>query len=265
MERLGLGVRRLRNKHSSIVNNMDIDLRNDGRYSRQTMLPEIGEEGQRRLASASVLVVGAGGLGSPLLTYLTGAGVGHIGICDPDCVSLSNLQRQVLYSESEVGMPKADRARKRLQALSGRTRFSLFPELFNVANAMAIVKGFDIVADCSDNFQVRYLIDDVCRELGKAWVHGAVAGFYGQVAVFGGKSGTAYADLYPARDEMCSMEKPVLGVMGCTPGVVGAIQASEVIKLITGAGNPLDGKLFTIDLLTLRSEILEIRPVHSGE
>lgn len=227
------------------------------RYSRQMMLPDFGEEGQRKLSETSVLIVGAGGLGAPVATYLTGAGIGHIGITDPDTVSLSNLQRQTLYSEPQVGRPKTECAAERLTGISSHTRFHKYPEGLTPENARDIVKDYDIVVDCTDNFPTRYLIDDVCAALGKPWVHGAIGEFKGQVTVFNHRGHRHYTDLYPDRDAMCALPKKISGVIGAVPGVVGALQASETIKLITGLGEPLDGQLFTIDLLTLATALIE--------
>lgn len=230
-----------------------------GRYSRQTMLAEIGPEGQEKLSRASVLIVGLGGLGAPVATYLTGAGVGRIGLCDPDTVSLTNLQRQVLYTEESVGQPKAEVARTRLQAMSGHTEFEVLTEGLTPENAADVIGGYDLVVDCTDNFVTRYLIDDTCAALGKPWVHGAIGEFYGQVAVMNAASGCRYSDLYPDRGRLCGLPRKVAGVLGTVPGVIGAIEASEAIKLLVGFGEPLDGKLLTINLLNLQSEILTIR------
>ena len=226
------------------------------RYARQTMLPEIGPEGQRRLAGASVLVVGVGGLGSPAALYLTGAGVGRLGLADPDTVSESNLQRQTLYTEAQIGRPKPEAARERLTALSSHTRFDCYPEGLTEANARKVIAAYDLVVDCCDNFPTRYLIDDVCAACGKAWVHGSIGEFTGQVSLFNGHAGRRYADLYPDREALCRRQRTAAGVLGTVPGVIGALEASEAVKWIVGFGEPLDGRLFTIDLKTLQTEIL---------
>lgn len=153
------------------------------RYARQTMLPEIGEQGQRRLSEASVLIVGIGGLGSAAALYLTGAGVGRIGLADADTVSKSNLQRQVLYTERQIGMPKSAAARERLAALSSHTAFECRPEGITPENARPILDGYDLILDCCDNFPTRYLLDDLCAACRKPWVHGSIGEFYGQVTV----------------------------------------------------------------------------------
>ena len=167
------------------------------RYARQTMLREIGPEGQRRLAGASVLVVGVGGLGSPAALYLTGAGVGRLGLADPDRVSESNLQRQTLYTESQIGRPKTEAARERLAALSSQTRFECYPAGLTAENAREVISRYDLVVDCCDNFPTRYLIDDACAECGKPWVHGSIGEFQGQVALFNGRSGAAMRSSTP--------------------------------------------------------------------
>lgn len=227
------------------------------RYSRQTMLPGFGDEGQRKLLDASVLIIGAGGLGAPAATYLTGAGVGHIGIADPDTVSLSNLQRQTLYSESQVGEPKTTCAIRRLSALSGVPRFTPHPEGITPDNAIGLVSRYDLILDCTDNFSTRYLIDDACHQCGKPWVHGAIGEFHGQVTVFNYRKGRRYTELYPDKEALCSLPRKTMGVIGAVPGVIGSIQASEAIKIITGIGEPLEGRIFTIDMLSMNTAIID--------
>lgn len=227
------------------------------RYARQTMLPEIGPEGQRRLAASSVLLVGVGGLGSPAALYLTGAGVGRLGLADPDTVSESNLQRQVLYTESQIGRPKPAAARERLAALSSSTRFDLHPEGLTAENARELVAAYDLVVECCDNFTTRYLLDEACAEVGRPWVYGSIGAFHGQVSLFNGRTGRRYTELYPDREALCALPRSTAGVLGTVPGVIGAIEASEAIKWIAGFGEPLEGKLFTIDLKTLQTETIE--------
>ncbi len=227
------------------------------RYSRQTMLPGFGEEGQQKLLASSVLIIGAGGLGAPVATYLTGAGVGHIGIADPDTVSLSNLQRQTLYSEQDVGKPKTECAIKRLEAMSSVPSFTAHPQGITPQNAQEIIRRYDLVIDCTDNFPTRYLIDDSCAKCGKPWVHGAIGEFHGQVSVFNHRQHRRYTDLYPDRDTLCNLPRRTTGVIGAVPGVIGSILASEAIKIITGIGESLEGHLFTIDLLTMQTVILD--------
>lgn len=230
---------------------------NDERYARQTALPEIGPTGQAMIERGSVLIVGLGGLGAPAATYLTGAGVGRIGLCDPDTVSLSNLQRQVLYTEAEVGQPKVDCAARRLAAISGHTVFEKYPQGLTPENAREIIGAYDIVVDCCDNFATRYLIDDVCAELGKVWVYGSIGAFSGQAAVMNGAHGLRYSYLYPDREELEGQPAASGGVLGIVPGVIGAIEAGEALKLLGQFGEPLDGKLYVIDLKTLNTNILQ--------
>lgn len=230
---------------------------NEMRYARQTMLPEIGTEGQRRLAASSVLIVGLGGLGSAVAPSLTGAGVGRIGLADPDVVAESNLQRQTLYTEREVGRPKVRAAAERLAALSSHTHFDCFPEGITAENVRDAVGAFDLVVDCCDNFATRYLLDDACAACGRPWVYGSIGAFHGQVAVFNHLRGRRYADLYPDRETLVRQPAAAAGVLGAVPAVVGAIEASEAVKLLVGFGEPLDGRLFTIDLKSLRCEVFE--------
>ena len=232
--------------------------RSDDRYSRQTMLPEIGIEGQRRLAAATVAVIGLGGLGSAAATYLTGAGVGRLVLVDGDTVSLSNLQRQVLYTEDSVGAPKAVTAAARLASQSSATRFDVIAEDLSGANADSIVAGCDIIVDCTDNYAARYLIDDVCARHGRPWVYGSIGATDGQLAVFNHLRRVRYADLYPDREALCALPRVTAGVVGVVPGVIGTLEASEAIKIIAGFGDVLDGRLFTIDFKSLQTLIIDI-------
>ncbi|WP_294551326.1 HesA/MoeB/ThiF family protein [uncultured Bacteroides sp.] len=224
------------------------------RYDRQTILPEIGEEGQKKLLDAKVLIVGVGGLGSPIALYLAGAGVGCIGLVDDDVVSISNLQRQVLYSEKELGKSKAICAAERLSALNSEIKVQPYSTRLTEDNARDIIREYDMVVDGCDNFATRYLINDICIEQGKPYIYGAICGFEGQVSVFNfGKRKKSYRDLYPDEEEMKRMSPPPKGVMGITPAVVGSIEATEVLKIIGGFGDVLAGELWTIDLRTLQS------------
>lgn len=226
------------------------------RYNRQIILPELGEEGQQRIQRAKVLIVGVGGLGSPVALYLTGAGVGTIGLMDDDVVSISNLQRQILYSEAEVGMPKAIQAKKRLEALNSSIQINAYPNRLTTENAAGIISQYDIVVDGCDNFATRYLINDTCVQLGKIYVYGAIRAFDGQVSVFNYQGGKTYRDLFPDEQEMLSMPAPPKGVLGVTPGLVGCAEANEVVKIICGYGDVLSGKLWQIDLKTLESYLI---------
>lgn len=221
------------------------------RYERQIMLPEIGEKGQQLIMKSSVLIVGLGGLGSPVALYLTGAGIGRIGLCDYDKVSLSNLQRQVLYDEASIGELKTEAARRRLSALSSETMFELYSDGLNTENARAIVSGYDLVVDCCDKFSTRYLIDDVCAECSKSWIYASIGTFNGQVAVMNGKAGVRYSDVYPDREQLCARPHVTAGVVGALPGVIGALEAAEALKVLGGFGEPLDGKMLSLDLLSM--------------
>lgn len=230
---------------------------NDERYLRQLILPEIGREGQQKLLDASVLIVGIGGLGSAAALYLTGAGIGHIGLADADIVSESNLQRQTLYVEQQIGTPKTEAARERLAAFSSHTRFDCYPQGITADNSRAILKQYDLILDCCDNFPTRYLLDETCAACGKPWIYGSIGEFYGQVSIFNYRGGHRYTGLYPDKAGLCSSPRGTNGVLGTVPGVVGTIQASEAIKLLAGFGRLLDGKLFTINLKTLQTEIID--------
>lgn len=226
------------------------------RYERQIILPEIGEKGQKHLAKSRVLIVGVGGLGSPVALYLAGAGVGTIGLIDDDVVSVSNLQRQVLYDEEQVGKPKALCAQQRLQALNSEIAVHAYNERLDNVNARTLISQYDIVVDGTDNFETRFLISDVCQELGKPYVYAAIGGLEGQVAVL--CKGTAtYRTLFP---EMPSASDAKSGkeVVGVTPAVVGSVAASQVLQLICGYGEPLVDRLWSIDLRTLQSFTIDI-------
>lgn len=227
------------------------------RYSRQIMLPEIGEEGQRKLAGASVLIVGVGGLGCPVALYLTAAGVGRIGLCDNDIISISNLQRQILYTESTEGQSKAETARRRLSELSSHTGFDLWKDGLNRRNAREIISGYDLIVDCTDNHKTRYLIEETCAEMGKTWIYGAIGNFNGQVATFR-PSGPRYSDLYPDKETLMNTPGARGGVIGPLPGIVGSIQATEAIKHICGFEETLAGKLLTVDLKNYDFNVFEL-------
>lgn len=227
------------------------------RYSRQLMLSEIGEEGQAKLARASVLLVGLGGLGSPVALYLTGAGIGRIGLCDNDTVSISNLQRQILYSEETEGQLKALAANKRLSELSSATKFDVWQDGLTADNAPDILSRYDLIIDCTDNHRTRYLINDTCHELGKTWIHGAIGNFDGRVSTFVA-SGIRYSDLYSDNEVLINAEKATGGVIGPLPGLIGSIQAAEAIKLICGFGETLIGKILTVDLKNLQFNVFDL-------
>lgn len=228
------------------------------RYHRQFLLPEIGQEGQEKLNRAKVLIVGAGGLGCPNALYLTGAGVGTIGLVDADTVSLSNLHRQIIYTEAEVGLPKVKCAASHLHRMNRHVRIHPYPFDLTTANAMDIICQYDLVIDGTDNYSTRYIISDTCAHLHKPYIYGAITGFEGQVALLCHPSGKrTYRDLYPFETGMGSTPAGQ-EVMPLTPGVVGCMQANEALKIICGYGHPLIDRLWTIDLRTLETNIISL-------
>jgi sulfur-carrier protein adenylyltransferase/sulfurtransferase len=228
------------------------------RYSRHLLLPEVGTAGQRRLKGARVLLVGAGGLGSPAALYLAAAGIGRLGLVDEDRVSLSNLQRQVIYSTADVGRPKTGAAAERLRALNPEIMVTEHAVALSAANAFDVLGGYDIVVDGSDNFPTRYLVNDACALLRKPDVYGSVYRFEGQVTVFDASRGPCYRCLFPEPpppDAVPSCAEG--GVLGVLPGLVGTLQALETIKIVLGAGEPLYGRLLLADGLS--SQFRELR------
>jgi len=235
------------------------------RYARHLALPEFGLEAQQKLKAAKVLVVGAGGLGSPLLLYLAAVGVGTIGIVDFDVVDESNLQRQVLFGKGDLGLLKTEAAKKRLISLNPFIHIQLHNTQLSSANAIEVIREYDVVADGSDNFPTRYLVNDACVLLNKPNVFGAIFQFEGQVSVFNfidknGKMGPNYRDLHPTPPPPGTVPSCAEGgVLGVLPGIIGSMQASEVIKVITGIGEPLSGRLFHFDTLDFESRIFKIK------
>jgi sulfur-carrier protein adenylyltransferase/sulfurtransferase len=235
------------------------------RYQKQILLPEVGPEGQAKLAKAKVLVVGAGGLGCPVLLYLTAAGVGTIGIVDHDLVSVSNLHRQVLYTEADVDKPKVACAKRYLSAQNSEISILCFQEKLSLDNAQDIISGFDLVVDCTDNFAVRYAINDACVLQNKPFVYGAIHRFEGQVSLFNytssqGVTGPSYRCVFP--------EKPVgalipncdeLGVLGVLPGIIGCYQAMEALKVVLGLEPTLSGVLLLVDVLGASQQKIKIQ------
>jgi adenylyltransferase/sulfurtransferase len=229
------------------------------RYHRHLILPEIGADGQRRLKAARVLLVGAGGLGSPAALYLAAAGVGRLGVIDADDVELSNLQRQVLHDTESVGTPKVESAATRLRAINPHVEVVTHRTRLTSANAIGLLADYDVIVDGSDNFPTRYLVNDACVLLGKANVYGSVLRFDGQASVFSFGDGPCYRCLFrdpppPGLVQSC-VESGVLGVL---PGLVGVVQAAEVIKVITGAGEVLAGRLLLIDGLRMRFRTIDV-------
>lgn len=223
------------------------------RYSRHFMLPEVGEAGQRMLKNGSVLVVGAGGLGSPVAMYLAAAGVGRLGLVDFDEVDLSNLQRQVLYSTADVGKSKLHIARERLRGINPEIDIEAYPARLTSANALEVLREYDVIVDGSDNFPTRYLVNDACALLGKPDVYGSIFRFEGQVSVFDAKRGPCYRCLYPEPPPPEAVPNCAEGgVLGVLPGIVGSLQALEALKLLLGKGEPLLGRLLLFEGLQFR-------------
>lgn len=230
------------------------------RYSRHLMIPEVGLEGQRKIKHASVMVVGAGGLGSPVGLYLAAAGVGHMGIVDYDQVEMSNLQRQVLHGMSTLGTPKAESARKRMLDINPTIQVDVFPTAITSENAFGLSKGFDILVDGTDNLPTRYLINDLSVLTGRPFVFGAVFRFEGQVSLFDARSGPCYRCVFgePPPPELvptCADN----GVFGIMPGLVGLLQATETLKIILGIGETLSGKLVLINALDTSFQTVQVK------
>ena len=227
-------------------------------YHRHIILEEFGQEGQERLKKAKVLVIGAGGLGCPVLQYLTAAGVGTIGIVDFDVVDQSNLQRQILYTTEDIGKPKAEQAAKRLSLLNPFVNFEIHNYKLHKDNAELLFSAYDVIVDGSDNFATRYLVNDACVLTGKPLVFGSIFKFQGQVTVFNYNNGPTYRCLFPeppGPDEVPNCSE--VGVIGVLPGIIGTLQANETIKLITGIGKILDGSLLYFDALTMSQQIVK--------
>jgi molybdopterin/thiamine biosynthesis adenylyltransferase/rhodanese-related sulfurtransferase len=234
------------------------------RYNRQMILPELGLAGQEKLKAAKVLVIGAGGLGCPILQYLAAAGVGEIGIVDDDAVELSNLHRQILYNHTDIGMPKAKVAAAKLSLLNPHVQAIAYHERFTAQYAAEICQNYDLVIDCSDNFFTRYLVNDTCVSLGITLIFGSILQFEGQVAVFNHQGGANYRDLYPVPPtENINCEEG--GVIGVLPGIIGLYMANEAIKIICEIGETLAGKLMTIDALNNTVMVFNIVPEKQSE
>jgi len=229
------------------------------RYSRHLILPDVGVEGQRKLKAARVLLVGAGGLGSPAALYLAAAGVGTLGIVDFDVVDRTNLQRQILHGTSQLGRPKLESARERLHDINPHVRVETFETRLTSERALDIIRDFDVVADGTDNFPTRYLVNDACVLLGKPNVYGSIFRFEGQASVFYAKEGPCYRCLYPEPPPPGLVPSCAEGgVLGVLPGIIGSIQALETLKLLLGAGDTLIGRLLLFDALQLRFRELRL-------
>ena len=231
----------------------------EARYQRQLIIPGIGSDGQIKLKKAKVIVIGAGGLGSPVLMYLAAAGVGRIGIVDSDEVSTSNLQRQIIYTSDDVTKSKAETAASHLRLMNPHVEVTVYPVRFTSDNAASIIAGYDVAVDCTDNYSTRYILSDATLNAGIPMVYGAVREFMGQASVFNYRGGPSYRDLYPEEMHLTSGGKSgPPGVMGPLPGIIGSIQACEVIKIITGTGEVLSGRLLQADLINLRIDIISL-------
>ena len=230
------------------------------RYGRHLIIPEVGLAGQKRLKASSVLVVGTGGLGSPLSLYLAAAGVGRIGLVDYDVVDDSNLQRQVLYTTKDLGKSKPWTAKERLEALNPHIEVEVYETRLTSDNALEIMKDYDVIVDGTDNFPTRYLVNDACALLGKPNVYGSIFRFDGQVSVFYAKKGPCYRCLYPEPPPPGLVPSCAEGgVLGVLPGIIGALQANETLKLLLGIGEPLIGRLLLFDALRMSFRELRIR------
>ena len=231
---------------SSHINNME-------RYLRQIALPEIGEQGQRKIQNANVLIVGVGGLGSPVALYLAAAGIGTLHLVDADVVSLSNLGRQILYNTTHIGKSKVEIAKQVLQDLNPDVQVVPHHEFLDEENALSLVEKADVVVDCTDNFTTRYLLHEVCKQTGKPLVFGAIEGFEGLLTVFTAESPLTLKELFGD-----TTRTPSKAVMGVTPAVLGSLQASEVLKIVGNYGEPLSNKLLSVNLLTNQFNLIDL-------
>ena len=232
----------------------EIVLTNDekARYARHLILPQVGEAGQKKIKSASVLVVGAGGLGSPVLMYLAAAGIGKIGIIDDDKVDMTNLQRQIIHSTSSIGELKTESAKRRIKQINPEIIVDIFDIRLTIENAKEIIDGYDIIVDGTDNFATRYTISDCCEILGKPWVFGSIHRFEGQVSVFNLNGSPNYRDLFPkAPPPELAPNCAEAGVLGVLPGIIGSFQANEVLKIVLEMDGILDSELLLIDTQTM--------------
>lgn len=229
-------------------------------YSRHLSLDGIGINGQKRLKHASILFVGAGGLASSAIIYLASSGIGSIGIIDNDHVTLSNLHRQILYNSYDMNELKVICAQNKIKMINPKCQVQIYPDKLNEKNAKNLIKQYDIILDTSDNFYTRYIIDSICYKLHKVHIYGAIQSFEGQISVFNYKSGIKYSDLYPEFLNLQSNKCSSLGVLGVLPGIIGLIQATEAIKIITGIGHVLNGYILIYNALTLEFKKRKIQP-----
>jgi len=228
------------------------------RYQRHIILGEIGEKGQEKIRKSKVFVAGAGGLGCPVIQYLTATGVGKIGIMDDDKIDASNLQRQVLYGTNDLGRHKSVVAAQLMREMNSNVDFEIFNARIDYGNALAIVGSYDILVDCTDNFKARYVLNDAAVLSGKPLVHASVFKYQGQLSVFNYKQGPSYRCLFPLPDETMSDNTDILGIYSIIPGILGLLQANEVIKIITGSGEVLSGKLLLYNAFTNQTSFIKI-------
>ena len=243
------------------LSNIQLNKEEYERYSRHIILPEVGLDGQKKLKAASVLCIGTGGLGSPLLLYLAAAGIGRLGIVDFDIVDQSNLQRQIIHGQSWVGQPKIESAKNRILEINPHCQVDLYETRLSSDNALDIVKDYDVVVDGTDNFPTRYLVNDACVLLNKPNVYGSIFRFEGQATVFNYQDGPNYRDLYPEPPPPGMVPSCAEGgVLGVLPGIIGTIQANETIKVILGTGTTLSGRLLLYNALDMTFRELKLRP-----
>nr|YP_010903952.1 molybdopterin biosynthesis protein [Hypnea musciformis]WCH57003.1 molybdopterin biosynthesis protein [Hypnea musciformis] len=225
-------------------------------YARHLILDQLNAEGQLRLKNAKILVIGAGGLGCPAIIYLALSGIGYIGIVDHDIISKSNLHRQILYNQNSIEKLKIKVAADTLKKMNPKCKISTYPEKIHQKNAKQLIKNYDIILDTCDNFNTRYLIDDICKKLHKVHIYGAIENFEGHLSVFNYKNGPRYSDLYPYNLQL--KDKPCTGVLNVLPGIIGILQATEAIKIITGIGKILSGYLLVYNSLDLSFKKIKI-------
>jgi len=226
-----------------------------GKYARHFLIHGFRAEEQEKLRNGKVLVVGAGGLGSPALMYLTGAGVGQVGIVENDSISVTNLPRQILYNSADIGKKKAQKASDKMKSMNSDCKISIYEEWWTEKNAFLLAGQYDVIIDCTDNYVSRYLTDEVSRAVNIPFVYGAIHDFEGQVAVFNYRKSKSYADVFPKKDR--SKSKPV-GVIGPLAGVIGSLQAAEALKILTGFGEVLSDKMLFISLKHNRYQIMDL-------
>ena len=233
------------------------------RYAKQIRIPEIGVEGQEKLKKASVLVVGAGGLGCPVLQYLAAAGVGRIGIAEFDTVSEENLQRQILYGSNDVGKLKSIIAKRQLENLNSLVSIEIHNLRIDSSNALSVFSDFHIIVDASDNLETRYIINDACVILGKPMVHGAIYKFEGEVAVFNYRGGPTYRCFNPFSNKKDARNPAPaeVGIVGVLPGITGTLMANEIIKIITGSGKVLSGKVLILNISDNKTHLISVRNI----